>query len=1043
MIGEEWDEIKAKLHAAMELGPAERDAYLKEVAAASPELYQELQSLLASYERAGPDFLNSSAAKVVLLKDNASAIATIGKRIGPYQIIEQIGTGGMGEVYRAFRADDQYQKQVAIKLVRAGQDSGFVLSRFKNERQILASLDHPNIARLFDGGTTEEGVPYFVMELIDGEPIDEYCNHRKLPVSERLRLFLQVCSAVQYAHQRLIIHRDIKPGNILVTSEGVAKLLDFGIAKILDAEAVGGRVEATLTVFRVMTPGYASPEQIKGEPITTTSDVYSLGVVLYELLTGRHPYRRADSTPQEVARAACETEPDKPSKAVWRTKAGSDADAAQSGASRTERASDSAEKLSRNLRGDLDNIILMAMRKEPQRRYASVQEFGEDIRRHLETLPVIARKDTARYRAAKFIRRNKVSVLTTAVFACLALVAGLATGFYYHSLHGKRLTEQDTIVLADFDNKTGDAVFDDALKEAFAMQLEQSPFLNVISDRKVSETLRLMGHPAKERITMEIGRDLCFRTGSKALLGGTIASLGSQYVINIKAIACSTGDILAKEQVEANGKDNVLTALSRACSNVRSQLGESLASVQKYDVPPPTTTASLEALRSYSMGIKTFSEKGNAPSIPFLERAIDLDPNFPMAYVSLAIAHGNQGEQILSAEYAKKAYQLRDRATELEKFRIDQIYFSSTGEFEKENQSYELCIATYPRDWAARVNLGLSIANTTGQFQKALSEYKEALRFAPPDVVEIYEGLGLAYLSLDRLDDAEAAFGQALARKLDSAALRQNMYYLAFLRGDESRMKQLVASSAGQAGTEDLLLSAQSDTEAYYGRLNAARDFSRQAVASALRADSKETAGSWSVNAALREAELGNTALAGQAVEDTLRLSPGRFVKMQAALALARIGDTRQAKALAEQVVKSNPSFVLLKFYWAPLVDAAIRLNRGDAAKALVDLETASPYESHQLGNLYAAYERGQAYLLAHNGAAAAVEFQKLLDHRGLVMNFVTGALVHLQIARAYAMMGETDKAKAAYRDFFSLWKDADAGIPLLTRAQAEYGRLN
>jgi eukaryotic-like serine/threonine-protein kinase len=632
--------------------------------------------------------------------------------------------------------------------------------------------------------------------------------------------------------------------------------------------------------------------------------------------------------------------------------------------------------------------------------------------------------------------------LTTAVFACIVLLAGLAAGLYYHSLHGKRLTEQDTIVLADFDNKTGDAVFDDALKQALAVELEQSPFLNVISDRKLSESLRLMGHAPNERITMEIGRDLCFRTGSQALLGGTIASLGSQYVINIKAIACSTGDILAKEQVAALGKGNVLSALSRACSKVRAKLGESLASVEKYDVPMQVTTSSLEALRSYSMGIKVFREKGNAPSMPFFERAIDLDPNFPMAYVTLAIAHGNQGEQILPAEYAKRAYQLRDRATELEKFRIDALYFSSTGEVEKENQSYELCIANYPRDFIAHANLGSSIAFTTGENEKALAEYQEALRLAP-DYVGIYENLGLTYLSLNRLNDANAAFAQALAHKLDSATLRQMMYYLAFLRGDESGMERLVASSAGQPGAKDLLLSLQSDTEAYYGRLDAARHFSLRAADSALSAGSKEKAALWRVNAALREAELGNTALARQGVEEVLRLSPGRFVKMRAALALARIGDSRRAKTLAEGVMKSNPSYVLLKFYWVPVVDAAIELNRGDATKALADLETASPYESHQLGNLYVAYERGQAYLRAHNGAAAAVEFQKLLDHRGLVINFVTGSLVHLQIARAYAMTGDTNKAKAAYKDFFSLWKNADAGIPILRRAQAEYATLN
>jgi eukaryotic-like serine/threonine-protein kinase len=435
MIPERWDEIKDKLQAALELEPSQRSSYLDH-AGVNPEMRQELESLLVAHDKAGTDFLSPTRA-VSEMGVRGGLTISLGKRIGPYQIVEEIGAGGMGEVYRAFRIDDEYQKQVAIKLVRAGQDSGFVLSRFKNERQILANLDHPNIARLFDGGTTEEGVPYFVMELIEGEPIDEYCNHRKVPVPERLRLFSQVCSAVQYAHQRLIIHRDIKPGNILVTSAGVAKLLDFGIAKILDTDAVTGRFAPTLTVFRLMTPGYASPEQVKGEPITTASDVYSLGMVLYELLTGRHPYRPAGSTPRQVERAACEAEPEKPSFAVRRTV--QDSDTPRNGPVTPETGpitagfGDSVEKLSKKLRGDLDNIILMALRKEPQRRYASVQQFAEDIRRHLENLPVLARKDTAGYRAAKFITRHKAGV-AAAVIVLATLVVGMAV-----TLHEARI----------------------------------------------------------------------------------------------------------------------------------------------------------------------------------------------------------------------------------------------------------------------------------------------------------------------------------------------------------------------------------------------------------------------------------------------------------------------------------------------------------------------------------------------------------------------------------------------------------------------------
>jgi non-specific serine/threonine protein kinase/serine/threonine-protein kinase len=463
MFTERWDEIKEKLLTALELQPAQRSAYLAQIGAVDPELRKELDSLIASHERTGTDFLNMPVAEL------SSAVATrgeprsvLGQRIGPYKIVEQIGVGGMGEVYRAFRADDEYLKQVAIKLVRAGQNSDFVIHRFKDERQILASLDHPNIARLLDGGRTEEGVPYFVMELIQGQPIDDYCDQHKLPITDRLKLFLQVCSAVQYAHQRLIIHRDIKPGNILVTAEAVPKLLDFGVAKILDQHAGQELHEPTLAVFRVLTPGYASPEQIKSEPIAISSDVYSLGVVLYELLTGHSPYRVTSRTAHELSRAACEDEPEKPSSAVRRTQfEGNPSPATTPGEIALARQS-SLEKLSKRLSGDLDNIILMALRREPQRRYASVEQFALDIHRHLDSLPVLARKDTLGYRTAKFGNRHKVGVIAASVIA-LALLTALAV-----TIRANRIAHQQAEI-ARTERERAERRFNDVRKLANSM----------------------------------------------------------------------------------------------------------------------------------------------------------------------------------------------------------------------------------------------------------------------------------------------------------------------------------------------------------------------------------------------------------------------------------------------------------------------------------------------------------------------------------------------------------------------------------------------
>jgi tetratricopeptide (TPR) repeat protein len=626
----------------------------------------------------------------------------------------------------------------------------------------------------------------------------------------------------------------------------------------------------------------------------------------------------------------------------------------------------------------------------------------------------------------------------------LAIVVAAILSFFYLRRTPSKLADKDTVVLDDFDNKTVDAVFDDALKQALAVELGQSPFLNVVSDRKVSETLEMMGRPVNQRITADLGRELCLRTGSKAVLGGAISSLGSHYLIELNAVECNTGDTLAKEQAEATSKEDVLTALCRASSHLRSKLGESLASVQKFEVPVAATTSSLEALKNYSMGIRIAREKGEAPSIPFLKRAIELDPNFPMAYAGLAIVYSNLLERSLAVENATKAYQLRDRVSEREKLRITANYFLATGEIDKEVQTYELWIANYPRDSVPHGDLGADYVSL-GQYDKALAEFQETFRLAP-DNVGNHAALGSTYLILNRFDEAGATFNHALAHKLDSGFLRQYIYLLAFLRGDEAQMEKQVAWAAGKPGDEDVLLSMQSDTEAYYGRLSRARDFSRRAVESAVRADSKETAALWQLNAALREAELGNTAYAKQGCTAALALSQGRDVKLFAALTLARSGDASRAKALAEELEKSYPTGTIMKLYWLPTINAAIELNKGNSSRASEYLEAAAPYELGTadtfINYLYPPYVRGQAYLRAHNGTAAATEFQKMLDHRSIVQNFVTGSLAHVQIGRAYAMAGDTSKAKAAYQDFFNLWKEADPDIPILKQARAEYAKL-
>jgi eukaryotic-like serine/threonine-protein kinase len=554
------------------------------------------------------------------------------------------------------------------------------------------------------------------------------------------------------------------------------------------------------------------------------------------------------------------------------------------------------------------------------------------------------------------------------------------------------LTENDTIVLADFENKTGDSVFDDALRPALAIELEQSPFLNLVSDGKVKATLQTMGRSTNEPVTADVARQVCLRTGSKAVLNGTISRLAARYVIELNAHACSSGEALAEELEDSASKEHVLRRLSQAGSRLREKLGESSSSVERFDTPVDATTNSIEALRNYSIGASLQREKGDATSLPFLKRAIEFDPNFPMPYAALATVYRNLRQPSLALECATKAYKLRDRANERERLRISAAYYLATGELEREIETYELWETNYPRDFVPHNSLGNDYF-ATGRLDKALAEYQEAVRLNPS--VAGYSNVMGANLSLNRLDEAKATYDEACAQKLDGRYVRQTFYWLSFLRDDAAQMDEQLAWAVGKPGDEDALLSLQSDTEAYYGRLSKARDFTRLAVNSAVRAKSDETAALWQVNSALREAELGNTASAKQGVTSALGLSTGRDVDVIAAFTLARAGDNARAKAMVVELEKNYSTDTLMKLYWLPAIDAAIELNQDNASQALKDLEIARPYELGGAGTtvnyIYPAYLRGQAYLLAHNANAAAAEFQKLLDHRGIVLNFVTG----------------------------------------------------
>jgi len=627
-----------------------------------------------------------------------------------------------------------------------------------------------------------------------------------------------------------------------------------------------------------------------------------------------------------------------------------------------------------------------------------------------------------------------------------AVAIATAGGMFFYSHRATALTEEDTIVLADFDNKTGDPVFDDTLKQALAVDLGQSPFLNILSDRKVTATLRLMGRSPDQPVIGEVARELCQRASGKAMLAGSISPLGNNYVIGLNAINCASGDALEKEQVESHGKENVLTALGNAATNMRGKLGESLASVQKFATPiEEATTSSLEALKAYSAGRKAWHEKGDAAAVPYYEQAIELDPDFAMAYSALAVSYANLGQATRTSENSKKAFALRERVSEREKYRISARYYTDvTGELDKAAQIYELWRQSYPRDGVATGNLG-DIYMRLGRWEEALPVTQDSLRVEPAAVG--YENLAWIQLALNRTNEARTALQQARANNMDSHSLRLGLYQVGFLRGEQETMQQQLAWAAGRPREEDWVFSAQSDTEAYFGHVGKARDFSQRAIDSAIHGDAKETAALWQVNAALREAEFGNAGSARHYAIGALALVPGRDIRSVAALALARAGDVAEAKRLAEGLHRDFPRDTRVQGYWLSAIRAAIELNAKNGPKAVELLRAAAPYElgqcePFQLGMMYPVYLRGQAYLFARQGKEAAAEFQRIIDHRGIVLNFPLGALAHLGLGRAYALQGDTAKARGAYQDFLTLWKDADLDIPILKQAKAEYAKL-